>query len=85
MQEHPFTFIERASWASHGSGTYFFLLEANSTRQVEHLLMMLISTCRFVSHLSFTMSFHIVVGCVVFMVVSLCFGKGLLFLSYCEL
>jgi hypothetical protein len=69
------------TWQRH----LLLLVGSKFYKATEHLLMMLISTCRFVSHLPFTMSFHIVVGCVVFMVISLCFGKGLLFLSYCEL
>jgi hypothetical protein len=49
------------------------------------LPVMLITTCLFMLHLSFTMSLHIVVVCVVFMAISLQFGKGLLVLICCEL
>jgi len=48
--------------------------------QMVGLLQMVISTCLFVSYLSFLASLHIV-----FMAISLRFGKGLLSLSCCEL
>ncbi len=81
-QGHLSTFIERASY---GNDIDFFLLEAVSTRQAKCLPVMLITTCLFMLHLSFTMSLHIVVVCVVFMAISLQFGKGLLVLICCEL
>jgi hypothetical protein len=53
--------------------------------QMVGLLEMVISTCLFVSHLSFLVSLHIVVVCIVFMAISLRFAKGLLLLSFFEL
>ncbi len=43
------------------------------------------STCLFMSHMCLVVSLHIVVVCVVFMVISLWFGKGLLLLMCYEL